>query len=286
MRASWSGFLRLSLVSVPVQAFTAEQPYDGGVRFNQLHAECHRRVQYKKFCPVHGELTKDEIVSGYQYAANKYVVLDEEEIERAADDRAIAISQFIPPSAVDPSYYSGRTYFLAPDGDAGREPYVLLCHAMHDEERWALAQATMWGRNRLLLIRPEGHLLVMEMMQFADEVRSPDELGDLVPKSKPKATELKLARRLIADASEDSVRWSQQFDERKEDIRKLIEAKVRGRDDVVEDRSEKAGPPTLELIDALRRSVKRPKAKKARTSKASAKPKLRVVGPRTRRKTG
>src|SRR5690349_18552250 len=60
MRPSWSGYLRLSLVSVPVQAFTADEPDDGGIRFNQLHEKCHRRIQYKKFCPVHGEVTKDE----------------------------------------------------------------------------------------------------------------------------------------------------------------------------------------------------------------------------------
>lgn len=284
MRPSWSGFLRLSLVSVPVQAFTAEEPDDGGIRFNQLHADCHRRIQYKKFCPVHGEVSKDEIVTGYEYAQDQYVVVDKNELEQATDDDGINIQTFIPPAAVDPSFYEGRTYYLAPDGEAGREPYALLREAMQEEKRWALAQAFLWGRNRLLLVRPAGTLLVMEMMQFANQVRSPKEIEDALPKAKLRGPELKLARQLVAASSVDELDWSAQIDERADELRKLVEGKVRGREDLVEVKQQKRSPPTINLMDALKRSMREPK--KPKTRKAKATPRLHVAAHRPRRKSG
>jgi DNA end-binding protein Ku len=286
MRPSWSGFLRLSLVSVPVQAYTAEEPDDGGLRFNQLHADCHRRIQYKKFCPVHGEVTKDEIVTGYEYAPDQYVVVDKNELEQSADDDAISIQTFVPPTAVDPSYYQGRTYFLSPDGDAGREPYALLREAMREEKRWALAQAFLWGRNRLVLIRPAGNLLVMEMMQFANQVRAPREIIDKLPKAKLRAAELKLARQLVAASSVDEVEWSAQTDERADELQKLVDAKVRGHEDLVEVKPSKRSPPTINLMEALKRSMQEPKKKKPKSRKGTASPRIHVAAHRPRRKSG
>ena len=86
-RSSWKGFLKLSLVSVPVKAYTATASGGGEVRLNQLHAECHSRINYKKFCPIHGEVTKDEIVSGYEYAKDQYAIIDPQEIDDLKGER-------------------------------------------------------------------------------------------------------------------------------------------------------------------------------------------------------
>jgi DNA end-binding protein Ku len=90
----WKGFIRLSLVSVPVRAYKPSGDGAGEIHFNQLHAECHSRIQYKKTCPVHGEVRNDEIVSGFQYSKDKYVVIDPAELDklRTQDDKAITIS--------------------------------------------------------------------------------------------------------------------------------------------------------------------------------------------------
>src|SRR5262245_5335711 len=103
-RSSWKGFLKLSLVSVPVKAFTATASGGGDVRLNQLHAECHSRINYKKTCPVHGEVSPDQIVSGYEHAKGQYVVIDTDELEklRTADDKAINIDTFVAPDELDP----------------------------------------------------------------------------------------------------------------------------------------------------------------------------------------
>src|SRR5688572_7414279 len=132
-RSSWKGFLRLSLVSVPVKAYTATAS-SGDIRLNQLHAECNSRIQYKKTCPIHGEVTNDQIVSGYEYAKGQYVVVDPDELEklRTEADRAIKIDVFIKPEALDPLYLSGRSYYLLPDGPVAQKPYAVIIEGMQE----------------------------------------------------------------------------------------------------------------------------------------------------------
>src|SRR5579872_6933565 len=98
-RASWKGYLRLSLVSVPVQAFTASASGHGKIQLHQIHEECHSRIKYKKTCPIHGEVSNDEIVSGYEYAKGQYVIIDPDELDklRTESDKAIQISTFVEP---------------------------------------------------------------------------------------------------------------------------------------------------------------------------------------------
>src|SRR5687768_2250046 len=108
-RTSWKGFLKLSLVSVPVKAFTAHET-GGEVHLNQLHKDCNNRIRYQKVCPEHGEVSADEIVSGYQYAKGHYVVVDPEEVDklRTKADRAINIDGFVAEDVVDPVYHAGK----------------------------------------------------------------------------------------------------------------------------------------------------------------------------------
>src|SRR6185436_15823002 len=110
-RTVWKGFIQFSLVSVPVRAYTAAVTGGGDIRLNQLHNECHSRIQYKKMCPVHGEIPNDQIVSGYEFSKGQYVVVDPAEIEKLKSerDKSINIGAFIPPDAIDPKYYSGKT---------------------------------------------------------------------------------------------------------------------------------------------------------------------------------
>ena len=109
---TWKGFLQLSLVAIPVKAYSAHGE-GGPIQLNQLHAECNSRIKYKKTCPVHGEVTPDEIVSGYEYAKGQYVVVDPEELDklRSEDEKALRIDTFIDPGAVVPGHMKlCRTY--------------------------------------------------------------------------------------------------------------------------------------------------------------------------------
>jgi DNA end-binding protein Ku len=156
-RSSWKGCLQLSLVCVPVKAYSTASSGGGEVHLNQLHADCHRRIQYKKTCPLHGEVSNDQIVSGYEYAQDQYVVVDPEELDRLRTeaDKAIKIDVFIDSGAFDPLYGTGKRYYLAPDGPAGQKAYALLYHAMVEEKRYALAQVVLHGREQLVLLRPQ-----------------------------------------------------------------------------------------------------------------------------------
>src|SRR5690242_2591822 len=131
-RSTWKGYLKVSLVSVPVKAYSASTSGGGEVRLNQLHEECHSRIQYKKTCPIHGEVPNDQIVSAYEYSKGQYVVIDPEEVDklRTPDEKAVNIDAFIPPDSVDPTYFSGQSYYLVPDGPVGQKPYALLLEGM------------------------------------------------------------------------------------------------------------------------------------------------------------
>src|SRR6516165_4972582 len=124
-RPLWKGFIKFNLVTVPVGAYSATARGEGEIHFNQLHSECHSRIKYKKTCPVHGEVPNDEIVSGYEYSKGQYVVVDPDELDklRSADEKGITIQAFVKPDAIDPIYFSGKTYYLTPEGPVAQKPY-------------------------------------------------------------------------------------------------------------------------------------------------------------------
>ena len=122
-RSSLKGYLKFSLVSLQVKAYPATTSDGGSVKLNQLHIDCHSRINYKKTCPNHGEVSNDAIVSGYEYQKGQYVIVDTDELEklRTEDDKAIQIDTFINPDDLDPVYYAGKTYYLVPDGPVGQK---------------------------------------------------------------------------------------------------------------------------------------------------------------------
>jgi len=123
-RSSWRGMLRFGLVVFPVEAFNAHARGREPLAFHQLHASCHSRIHYQKVCPIHGAVSNDEIVSGYEYSPGKYVEIEPEELDklRTEKERSLTIDTFIQPAEVDPIYFDGRMYFLAPAAAAAKDP--------------------------------------------------------------------------------------------------------------------------------------------------------------------
>src|SRR3954453_2312215 len=117
-RAGWKGQMTFGLVSFPVEAFNALDRQHSDIHFHQIHAQCHRRIHYQKVCPVHGEVSSDEIISGYEYRKGKYIEIEPEELEavRTKKQRSLTIDAFVNPSTIDPLYFDGRMYYLVPDG--------------------------------------------------------------------------------------------------------------------------------------------------------------------------
>lgn len=268
-RTSWKGFLRLSLVSVPVKAFTANNTEED-VRLNQLHDECHGRVRYKKVCPEHGELKNGEIVSGYEYAKDSYVVIDPAELQklRAQSDKSVNIDGFVKPEEIDPIYFAGKTYYLLPDGVAGQRPYSLLIKGMGDAGLYAIAQIVLAGREQLVLLRPVEDMLVMSVLNYPKRIKAMDEFKDGVPNPEVTKEELALTQTLIGASTLKSFDLATYKDDYVENLSKLIELKIEGREVVQAPDHEE--PKIINLMDALKKSVAEAQKKMAPSVKEPA----------------
>jgi DNA end-binding protein Ku len=264
----WKGSLRFSLVTVSVQAFTAAQPDEGEIHLNQLHDKCHSRIRYKKTCPIHGEVTNDEIVTGYEYEKDHYVIVDRNEVEKAqADEHSIVIDTFVAPEEIDPIYYDGRVYYLVPETASANDPYNVLCQAMNKMNRCGIATVVLRGKEQLLMVRPIDGVLTMIMLHYENQIRKPEAVREEVPHGKASAQELKLAQQLIESSTDEKFDFSQYEDRYTDRMKALIQSKIEGKE-VIEPPQAEDEVPVINLMDALRKSVQKskqsPKAKQAR----------------------
>lgn len=254
-RSSWKGYLQLSLVSVPVKAYTAVSSGSGPIRLNQLHEECHSRIRYQKTCPVHGEVASDEIVMGYEFAKGQYVVVDPDELDklRSESDKAVRVDAFVPSDAIDPVYHSGRTYYLVPDGPVGQKPYALLRQSMQEEGLCGIAQVVISNREQLVMVRPLENLIAMTVLEYDDQVKKPAAFEDELTETTSAAEEVKLTKTLLSAMTRDDLDLSQYKDQYVEKLTQLIEAKVEGKELVTPPAEDH--PPVINLMEALKASV-------------------------------
>jgi len=286
-RYSWKGSIRLSLVTVPVQAFNTVATGGSQIRFHQLHESDHSRIRHVKVCPVHGEVSNNEIVSGYEYAKDQYVVIDPTELDalRTESDKAIHLDTFLPTDAIDPLLLTGQNYYLTPDGATGVKPYVVLQKAMAQQDKCAVGQAVMFGREQLVCIRAHEDHLLMSVMQYEGAVRSASDFD--IGEAKVSLAELKLAETLIKSSSSKKLDISAYHDSYAEKLKQLIDAKIEGREIVTPPADEE--PATLNLMDALRKSVARsgkspPSAAAKKRPTARKKPVTAAKGKRVARR--
>jgi len=280
--SAWKGYLRVSLVSVPVKAYTALQSGGGRISFNQLHETCKSRISYKKVCPIHGEVPNDEIVSGYQFAKGQYVIVDPDEIARVrpkSEDRSIGVDAFVPAGSIDDLYLSGKSYYLTPDGPVGQKPYQLLRDAMAGQSLDAVAKVILSNREQIVLVRPHEKLLVMSVLEYAAQLKAPESFEDEIAKSSVSKQELNLAKRLVADMQRDDFDLAEYKDLYTERMTELVQAKVEGKEVVAPPEEEE--PAVINLMDALKRSVAQVKKPKGKTSRPAPK----AAGSRTKRAT-
>jgi DNA end-binding protein Ku len=254
-RSSWKGFVRLSLVSIPVKAYTASASGGGEIHLNQIHAGCNNRIKYQKTCPVHGEVAADDIVSGYEFAKGQFVVIDPDELDklRTESDKAVKIDKFISTDELDPLYMSGQNYYLVPDGPIGQKPYVLLHQGLVEEKRVAVAQVVMHGKERVVMLRPVGKLLMMTMLSYETQVNKPENFEGEVPEQDVAGPEMDLVKTLIKASTASDFDFGKYKDVYTEKLTQLIEAKVQGKEIVAPPQQEEAQ--VINLMDALKKSL-------------------------------
>ncbi len=270
-RPVWTGSISFGLVNVPVKAYTAVRDHD--VHFNQLEKGTGARIRNRKVSDKTGrEVTSDKIEMGFEVSKGRYVTFETDELSelRPASTRAIEVTDFVALDEVDPIYYE-RTYWLGPDGDAGKQAYQLLLAAMEDRQRVAIGTVVMRNKQYLSAIRPLDGALAMSTMRFADEVVPRSEVeGVPTRRSKPEAKALKLATQIVDSLASD---WKpeQYHDTYAEELRARIKAKDKRKGkEVVEAPEEDEGKAdVLDLMAALEASVDRERAKGTGRKKAA-----------------
>src|SRR5712691_9656306 len=251
-RPTWKGYLKISLVNIPVRVFPAT---DAGatLSFNQLHGECQTRIQQKRWCPkCEREVPNTDIVKGFEFEKGRYVVVDEEDVEkvRVESTRVINLEKFTDDTAIDPIYLE-RPYYLAPDGPVAREAFAVIREGMKGKA--GIGRVALYGREYLVKIEPREQGLIMYTLRHANEMRSMsaiDELADMPATVKP--GEVKLAQQVIG-TFEGDVDFASYRDEYQAGLREIIDAKIEGREIVAVE--EEAPPKVVNLMDALRKSL-------------------------------
>lgn len=253
-RPTWKGYLKISLVNIPVRVFPATDTA-ATISFNQLHRECGTRIQQKRWCPsCEVEVASADLAKGYEFEKGRYVTLDEDDFAkvRPASTRVINIVQFAEAATIDPIYVE-RPYYLAPDGNVAAEAFAVVREGMVGKA--AIGKVSLYGREYLVAIQPRENGLVMYTLRHAAEVRSMSSIDELklVP-AKIKPDEVKLARQVIG-SFESEGDLTQYRDEYQDELRKIIDAKVAGQEIVVAE--EEAPPKVVNLMEALRQSLER-----------------------------
>jgi DNA end-binding protein Ku len=251
-RPTWKGYLKISLVNIPVKVFPAT---DAGatISFNQLHAECQTRIQQKRWCPhCEREVPNTDIVKGFEFEKGRYVVVGDEDLDkvRVESTRVISLETFTDDTSIDPIYLE-RPYYLAPDGAVAKEAFAVIREGMKGKA--GIGKVALYGREYLVKVQPRERGLVMYTLRHANEIRSMDlidELSDLPETVKP--AEVKLAQQVIG-TFEGELDFASYRDEYQQGLREIIDAKIEGREIVTQE--VEAPPKVVNLMDALRKSL-------------------------------
>jgi len=263
-RSIGTATISFGLVSVPVNIFSSSES-KASVSFNMLHKKCGTRLKQQYTCPKDNEVvTRDETVKGYEFAKDQYVVLTPEEL-KALEEKAtgtIDVLEFVPLAEVDREYLE-KVYYLGPD-KGGDRAYRLLAAALKETGRAALGQYAARGQQHLVLLRPLNGVLVMEQLHYADEVRPTTEVT--IPPGDVKEAELKLAKQLIDQTSNESFEPTKYKDTVRERMLETIQRKIDGQD-ITADITPGSDTKMLDLMEALKASLAKEKPKSAETKR-------------------
>ena len=258
MAARSIGSLTISfgLVAIPVKLFSATQTASA-ISFNLLHKACGSRLRQQYVCAKEGTLVeRDDMIKGYEFAKDQYVMFTPEEIKALEEvgTHAVEISEFVPIESIDPVYFD-KTYYLAPDKGAAK-PYALLTEALKSAKLCAVGRWAARGKAYIVAMRPIGDVLSMQQLHFASDVRPASEVE--VPKSEVKPAELKLAQQLIGQQTTEKFDAGAFTDEVRARIQAEIQKKVEGQEiSVAETAPETGSGKVIDLMEALRASLEK-----------------------------
>jgi DNA end-binding protein Ku len=264
-RPTWKGYLKVSLVNIPVKVYPATES-SATISFNQLHAECQTRINQKKWCAkCDREVTSAEVVKGYEFEKGRWVVVADEEIAkvRTESTKVINLVQFAGADDIDPMYVD-RAYYLVPDGAMAADAYAVMRDGM--EGKVGVGKVAIHGREYLVAVKPHKQGLVMYTLHHAAEIRTIEQIDELREvRGKVGPAEMKLAKQVI-ESFEGPLDLADYKDEYQEGLQKIIDAKIAGEEVVAPE--EEAPPKVVDLMEALRRSLDQVSAGKKKTATA------------------
>ena len=265
-RASWKGYLKLSLVSCPVRLYPATSASER-ITFNQLHKDTHNRINMKPVDPELGLVDRSDLVKGYEYEDKQYVIIDEADLEavRIESNHTMNIEAFVDAGEVD-VIYEDTPYYLAPDGAMAEETFVVLREAMRKANKLAIARLVMTSRERVVTIGARGNGMFVCTLRNPSEVRSTAEYFDTIPTGKPDPEMLELAEKLIEQkvTKFDPKRYEDRYEAA---LMQMIREKLKGHKPIVAAAPERGN--VINLMDALKASLSQSKPPAASKGKAA-----------------
>ncbi|MBT2734124.1 Ku protein [Neobacillus sp. C211] len=268
MHTMWKGSISFGLVNIPIKLHTATEDKD--IKLRTLHNKCHAPIKYEKVCSVCEEEVKPEdIVKAYEYTKGKFVVLDNEELEKLRkenEEKAVEIIDFVKMEQIDPIYYD-RSYYMSPS-EGGGKAYSLLRKALLESQKVGLAKIIIRSKEQLAVIRVYENVLVMETIHYPDEVRKAGDVPSVPSEDKVTKRELDTAILLIDQLTTD-FEPEKYTDEYRTALLELIESKRSGQETVSAATKEVASNVT-DLMAALQASIDRTKPKKAAAPRKKA----------------
>ncbi|NHK27881.1 Ku protein [Parvularcula flava] len=271
-RAYWKGYLKLSLVSIGIELFSATKSA-ARPSLNQIHEPSGKRVRYQKIVEGVGPIDTDEIVKGYQVSKDNYVILSNEELDeiRLETKETIELVQFVDHCEIDPRYFE-KPYYVVPKDDISNEGFIVIREALRDAKKVALGQMAVRGRDYVVAIKPCGDGLLLETLRYAEEIKQSDGIFDDIPDMKLDKELLELAGELIEKKSKpfNAENFEAQYATA---LRELIKEKEK-KGKVSHDDSEsstKSESNVIDLMDALKKSVSGSKSSSKKSTKKTTK---------------
>jgi DNA end-binding protein Ku len=275
MHTIWKGSISFGLVNIPIKLHAAIEDKD--VKLRTLHKECHSPIKYEKVCPVcQVEVKPEEIVKAYEYTKGKFVVLENEELEKLKkekEDKSVEIVDFVKMEEIDPIYYD-RSYFISP-GDNGGKAYSLLRKALTESGKVGIARIMIRSKEQMAVLRVYENTLVMETIHYPDEVRLSDDVPNVPEEEKVTEKELSTAILLI-DQLTSEFDASKYTDEYRNALIELIESKRTGQE-VVTAKEKNVKSNVTDLMAALQASIDQTKPNSNMITAAAKTKKKRVV---------
>jgi DNA end-binding protein Ku len=246
----WKGYLTFGLISIPIRLFSAAR--DEHISLNQLHKVCNSRIKQPQYCPTcQRTVDRSEIVKGYEYEKDHYVLVEEQEVKKIAPPSAqsMEILEFVNLADVDPLYF--ETSYLAVPEEPGRKPYQLLVKTMEETRRAAIAKVAMHQREYTVIVRPRANGLTLHTMYYSNEIRQVAEYGQN-DGIQVKPEEVKLAKQLVETLVAD-FQPQKYHDEYQERLKALLDAKLKGQEVTTAPQPQLA--PVIDMMEALKKSL-------------------------------